>query len=217
MTAPEIRYCLLADGGSDRALRHPIRWLLESLGAIEAGSQWADLRFLPAPARDLAARIVATTTHYEFDILFVHRDAEREPYSTRLAEVEAAAHDLPNLRFVPVVPVRAMEAWLLHDEQAIRRAAGNPNGTLPLDLPRISDLERVLDPKARLEQALKNALPHRPRERARVRTNFGVMRNRVAELADYAALALLPAFAALRERLSLALATVGVAQSPPTA
>jgi hypothetical protein len=43
------------------------------------------------------------------------------------------------------------------------------------------------------------------------------MRNRVAELADYAALALLPAFAALRERLSLALATVGVAQSPPTA
>jgi hypothetical protein len=36
---------------------------------------------------------------------------------------------------VCVVPVRMMEAWLLIDEMAIRRVAGNPNGRIPIELP----------------------------------------------------------------------------------
>jgi hypothetical protein len=49
------------------------------------------------------------------------------------------------------------EAWLLSDATAIRRAAGNPNGTMKLDIPTISRLEQLSDPKALLHELLEIA------------------------------------------------------------
>jgi hypothetical protein len=47
------------------------------------------------------------------------------------------------------------EAWLLLDEEAIRGAAGNPNGKEPLDLPRAPD--QIPNPKDVLGELLKQA------------------------------------------------------------
>jgi len=87
------------------------------------------------------------------------------------------------------------EAWLLFDEGAIRRAAGNPRGTETLRLPRSAELEKLPDPKHALHSALKAAsglsgrrlrsfLPHRA---ARLVGQY---------ITDFSALRVLSAFAA---------------------
>lgn len=138
---------------------------------IRSSPHGADLSRLPRPARTLAERVKLAVALYPFDVLFVHRDAEREPHAMRVEEIRAALGEI-TLPAVCVVPVRMQEAWLLFDERAIRRAAGNPGGHTPLSLPRIRDLERLPDPKAELHRRLKEAsglagrrlkafLPHR--------------------------------------------------------
>lgn len=59
--------------------------------------------------------------------------------------------------FVPVVPIRMTEAWLLIDEQAIRTASNNPNGIKTLDIPRINRLEHLPDHKNVLFEKIKMA------------------------------------------------------------
>lgn len=49
------------------------------------------------------------------------------------------------------------EAWLLIEEAAIRWAAGNKNGKMPLRLPRMRDLEDLPDPKEVLHELLREA------------------------------------------------------------
>ena len=49
------------------------------------------------------------------------------------------------------------EAWLLFNEQAIRQAAGNPNGKEKLNLPPLKSLEKLPDPKETLHQTLRDA------------------------------------------------------------
>lgn len=46
---------------------------------------------------------------------------------------------------------------LLVDEKAIRRAASNPNGSMPLSLPKIHEIEGLADPKGALFEALVSA------------------------------------------------------------
>jgi len=58
---------------------------------------------------------------------------------------------------VPVVPIRMIESWLLVDEQAIRSAANNRNGRIPLTLPANNRIEQLPDPKAVLFDLLKTA------------------------------------------------------------
>jgi hypothetical protein len=50
-----------------------------------------------------------------------------------------------------------LEAWLLFDELAIRRASGNPSGTMRLDLPPFRAVETVANPKAMLHGILRDA------------------------------------------------------------
>ena len=49
------------------------------------------------------------------------------------------------------------EAWLLIDEAALRRAAGNPNGTQPLAMPDVQRLEELADPKQLIRDLLRQA------------------------------------------------------------
>ena len=75
----ELRYTLLTDGSSDAALLPILTWLLTTNGvawAIQA--EWADLRRVRR-SRKLADRIILSLALYPCDLLFVHRDAEKEP------------------------------------------------------------------------------------------------------------------------------------------
>jgi hypothetical protein len=107
------------------------------------------------------AEVAAGEKYYPCKLLFVHRDAERENPIVRHAEIRAAVEELAGGRIqipaVAVVPVRMLEAWLLFNEQAIRRAAGNPNGSQDLNLPPLNRLEDRPDPKVDLQFALRTA------------------------------------------------------------
>lgn len=201
----ELRYTLLSDGSSDKALLPLLTWLLQSHHvkcAIQ--STWAELRRLPKAPKTLSPRIISTLELYPCDLLFVHRDAEKEPRQKRVSEIqEAILQAVKSVQVPPavcVVPVRMQEAWLLFDEAALRRAAGNPHGRQPLELPDIAKLEELPDPKNVLYELLRQASGLPPRRLKKFSVNELV--HRVAELIDdFTPLRSLPAFMMLEAEI----------------
>ncbi len=154
----EIRFTLLAEGSSDKALLPILTWLLyQHCREYAVQSQWADLRRLPRPPKDLTKKIKTSVEYYRCDLLFVHRDADKDSRKKRADEIRQALADTIHPPAVCVVPVRMTEAWLLSDEIAIRKAARNPNGQQPLQLPNIDNLEKLPDPKLILYDLLRFA------------------------------------------------------------
>jgi hypothetical protein len=207
---PRLRYTLLSDGTSDRALMPILDWLIEQMRndwIFEAN--WADLRRLPRRPEGLVERLVAADELYPCEILFVHRDAERDPHEFRLNEVtqawlRASETRQSTAQLVRVVPVRMQEAWLLIDEQAIRAAAGNPNGDVQLNLPRLRELEGLPDPKSTLHAALRQASGLHGRRLSKFA--FRNAASRVTTfIRDFAGLRQLPAFQALEKETTQAI------------
>lgn len=204
----ELSYTLVSDGSSDRALLPLLTWLLrQHLPADWAiQSAWADLHRLPRPRPGMAGRIQDAVEFYPCDLLFVHRDAEGESRAKRVEEIRGALPNLPedfpteNLAVVCVIPVHMQEAWLLFDEPALRRAAGNPNGRDSLTIPALRAVEKLADPKAILHQLLKEARGLKGRRRARFSPH--PCTHRIAEfVADFSPLRQLWAFRALEKEL----------------
>ncbi|HET6427715.1 MAG TPA: hypothetical protein VFJ30_04855 [Phycisphaerae bacterium] len=157
------------------------------------------------PAR-LERRIGLALDLYPCDILVVHRDAERDPLEARIKEVAdalARAMDTP-VPHVIAVPVRMTEAWLLIDEAAIRHAAGNPGGTIPLHLPPTRGLESLPNPKAVLVSLLRSASELSGRRLSKLRSLSLVSRVSV-NIPDFSALTHLPAFSAMSQSVDRAL------------
>ncbi len=146
---PSLRYTLVADGTSDRALMPLLRWTLLRTGtSLPLSGEWADPRRLTVRAHKLADRLRLAVDLYPCDLLFVHRDAERQEPEMRYAECREALADLDGPPpMICIVPVRMTEAWLLTDEAAIRRAADNPQGKVDLAVPVARQLESLPDPK----------------------------------------------------------------------
>ena len=182
----ELRYTLVADGSSDRALLPILTWLLrQSCGAIPIQAEFADLRRLSPSPRKLSERIDRSVELYPCDLLFVHRDAENAPIEEREAEIRKALEESAvenSVRVVCVVPVRMQEAWLLIDEAALRKAAGNPNGTQPLAMPDVQRLEELPDPKQLIRELLRQASELQGRRLERF--NWRSSAHRVAEMID---------------------------------
>jgi hypothetical protein len=161
----ELRYTLACDGSFDAVLLPVLDWLLFANGVTNAvQSEWADLGRLPRKPRTLAEKIYHAVNLYPCDLLFVHRDAENQGRQSRVAEITGAIQrvreewpEIPLPLHVCVVPIRMTEAWLLFNEAAIRRAAGNANGHQPLALPSIDDIENLPDPKSLLYAVLRQA------------------------------------------------------------
>ena len=200
----ELRYTLTTDGSSDAALLPILTWLLQTNGvscAIQA--EWADLRQSRQPnKRKLDNRIRLSIDLYPCDLLFVHRDAEREPRAKRVDEITEAVKKVVACYAVPpvvcVVPVRMQEAWLLFDEAAIRYAAGNRSSRQPLELPPLRKLEQLVDPKEVLHDLLRQASGLGPRRLKRFRAHERAYR--VTQIIDdFAPLRELSAFAALEQ------------------
>jgi len=196
-----IRYTLLSDGSSDRALIPILTWLLHfRLGNQAINAEYADLRRLPRPPKILSDRIVKAVELFPCDILFVHRDAENQPAALRRREIEDAISTALTLIQLPhtfcVIPIRMGEAWLLIDETAIRKASGNPISRAPLILPSISRLESLPDPKNTLYGLIQKASGLRGRRLRNLRVNKCV--HRLAELIDdFTPLRQLSAFSSL--------------------
>lgn len=200
-----IRSTLLTERNSDRALLPILNWLLGEVSVRPCASVgWADFGAAGKP-RDLAARISAAIELFPCDLLFVHRDADKQPADWRYHEIRAAHAGTTPL--VCVVPVRTQEAWLLLDEPALRRAAGRPSGRVRLDLPPPGRVEALADPKATLHDALRAAGELTGRRAAQFRGHDAA--ERLADLVqDWSPLRQLSAFRRLEEELRETLATI---------
>jgi hypothetical protein len=202
----ELRYTLLSDGSSDSALIPVLTWLLQAhLVDCAIQHEWADLRRVPKSLKDtFSKRIQLAVELYPCELLFIHRDAEKEPRQKRVDEIRKAKEEAGESVSVPtvcVVPVRMTEAWLLFDETALRRAAANPNGKHPLQLPDLTKLEDKPDPKELLYKLLGEASGLGSHRRKKLRVEELV--HRVAEfIDDFASLRAMPAFKALEDELT---------------
>ena len=207
----ELRYVLLSDGSSDNALVPVLTWILrQNLPYCAIQPQWADLGHLRRPPKNLAEKIFACKKLYDFDLLFIHRDAEAQPREYRVAEIQAAVAKAgvdPMPVVCCVVPVRMQEAWLLFDESAIRKASGNPNGRIPLNIPPLSCVEREPDPKSLLHQLLREASGLSACRKRRLKVVQRVHRMPML-IADFSPLRGLSAFDALEADIKIVLSNI---------
>lgn len=200
----DLRFTLLTDGPSDQVLLRHLTWLLQQhLPATAVQPMWAELRRLTRPPRSLTEKIGTALDLFPCDLLFVHRDAEKDDPRVRLREIDTAvsqlAREVPP--FVCVVPVRMQEAWLLFDEHAIRRAAGNPHGSQRISLPKPGEIESLPDPKRCLHQMLRDASGLSGRRLKKFSERHAA--KRVADLIeDFSPLRALSAFADLESRIT---------------
>jgi len=193
-----LTYTLVSDGASDRALIPILTWALRRQGYDgPLDPQWADLRRLKSPPSDLGLKVQWSLELYPCDLLFIHRDAEGQPLAEREQEITRVVQAVkPEFLppFVPVVPVRMMEAWLLIEEAAIRSAAGNPNGDNELDLPIVSRLENLPNPKGVLHNLIREASGLGAHRRQQLKV--GQLVYRIADLVNnFSPLESMPAFA----------------------
>lgn len=179
-----LRLTLLADGRSDACLLSLLRWLVaEIMREVQIEPVFADLAAMREPPRLLSARIRAAIELYPCDLLFVHRDAETQTVEDRVGEIQRAiGATMAAGQWVPVVPVRMTEAWLLVDERAIREAAANPSGKIPLGLPPLSRLEALPSPKDTLRSTLEIASERTGRRLLQFKRDMGQHVQRVAQL-----------------------------------
>ncbi len=195
----ELRYTLLADGGSDRVLLHTIDWLISDLlPKIPVQGNFADFSGYkqPPPFNKLDQRIEAAILQYPCDIIFVHRDAEAETVENREIEIRGfweKASQTSQRKLIPIIPVRMTEVWLLIDLNAIKPAAGNRNFGGELVLPKFARLEEEPDPKNLLFSLIKTAsnLKGRSLEKLRVHSATHIVAEKID---DYSPLRQLPAF-----------------------
>lgn len=207
MTLPAT---LVTDGPSDRVIEPILRWLMRRLTTAEFEIRWADLRGLSRKPSNLAEKLAVAIQEYPCRLLFVHRDAEGQDPQVRYAEIDRAVDSAAGISQVGVVPVRMQEAWLLHDETALREAAGRPSGTEDLGLPPPHRWEKLPDPKKVLHEALRTANGAKGRRARSFKP--GRAAHRMANLiTDWTPLRALAAFAQLEADTRTALAHLGVA------
>lgn len=139
-----------------------------------------------------------------FEVLFVHRDADAAGPEARLDEIVSALREVGLLDAgVAVIPVRMTEAWVLLDEEPIRRVAGNPRGRQELNLPSPARVENDPDPKRTLKEALLAASGRQGRRRRKFENKFVAHRRILLEQLPVGyALNDVPAWSRLRQEVA---------------
>jgi hypothetical protein len=93
-----------------------------------------------------------------------------------------------------------MEAWLLTDETAIRKAADNPNGQVLLSMPKVGEVENIADPKSLLHSLILKATERSARRKRNFNVHSAI--HRIPEyMEDFSALRQLSAFQALEQKV----------------
>jgi hypothetical protein len=201
-----LNYTLITDGRSDKTLMCIINWLLDDLyPRITNSGQYADFSFIKSKPDngDVIGKINTALELYPSDVIFYHRDAEsidNKVFTRRMEEIQKHVRDQGYNNVVCVVPVTMMEAWLLIDELAIRKASGNTSKDLKDKLPAISRLEKIRDPKQQLHNLLKEASGLSGRRLNKFNVHHGV--HLVSEyITDYSSLRNLSAFKVMEDEL----------------
>jgi hypothetical protein len=180
------RGLFIGEGSSDLPLADHIEAIAADVGVLLEVSR-PDLARLPvSPGRDVTSQVrTVVPLAAPVDVVFVHRDADREAPSVRKQQVlDAVAAAIATLPAVAVVPVRMTEAWLVLDERPLRMVAGNPSGREVLCLPGPARAESDPDPKRTLKRALQVASGLRGRRLRDFDHDFGHHRRQLLERLD---------------------------------
>jgi hypothetical protein len=184
---PLFSALFVCEGTSDLPISELIEELLLDRG-VEVQMTTPDYSLLPSRvSRDVASKLSAGVSlmRSDPDIVVVHRDQDNTNPGNRRTEISNAVNEVcPQAELIPVIPVRMTEAWLLLDEEAIRRVAGKPNGKHPLPLPHRNSVERVADPKTLLQEIILEASMTTGRRRSRLTQRFPQNRKQLLELLD---------------------------------
>lgn len=217
-----VRLALYREGPTDRRFLSPLlfRVVWERVAAatepVELPEDVLELRPGPDEAKlSQAERIekLATDADGLFELLFIHADGAGNPAAALANCVVPGAGRVhakfgTEVRAVPVVPVREMEAWAIADPEAFCRVVGVSKTADELGLPQSAKrVEGVLDPKKALDDAVVAA--------------FGLAKRRsvpggaayLAQLGDEVSLDRLrsvPAFAQLEADIDAALKVLGI-------
>jgi DNA-binding transcriptional regulator YiaG len=197
-----IRHTLVSDGPTDANLIPIIDWTLKHAGGVPLSEGVrADFWRLPKKPQNPADRLLKAVEIFPCDVLLIHRDAERDLPQARFDEIRQA-FDLAGIQLpaVAVVPVRMLEAWLCFNEDAIRKASGNPNGKASLNLPALKRVESRPDPKEDLREALLTASELSGRRRKKFNTAAAFWRV-VDFIEDFSPLRGLPSFLAFENSI----------------
>ena len=170
--------CLLVcEGSSDAPLVSHIQRLLDKFGCH---SSVFDVSTSGRRLVDKVRNGLSRASYY--DLLFVHRDADRAGVDARYREIDEAVQQSGyGGSWVGIVPVRTTEAWLLLDETAIRNIVRNLNGRIRLNLPSPAEAERLADPKSALRSAMLFAAGVHGRKRRELARELPNLRNRLLE------------------------------------
>ncbi|KIG18431.1 hypothetical protein DB30_00716 [Enhygromyxa salina] len=186
-----MRAAFIAEGKSERALIGVLEQLCRRAGVDEVEIEWAQdlLVHFDRLGKQLGPRIQTLLTHDpDFDLLFIHRDADQAGLEARRAEIDEALASCPGSPgCVRVIPVRETEAWLLADPRPLRDVVGNPGRSNDLGLPRKpAQIEACSDPKQALRDSLARASLSSRKHKLKTLTNtqFGEFRARLLEQLD---------------------------------
>ena len=172
-----MRFLFVCEGATDTPLAFHIQRLL-----VAFGRRYVDFE-ISTVGRTLVDKVrngLRLSPH--FDLLFIHRDADNVGWEVRLSEIEQAVREVRfHEPWVPIIPVRMTEAWLLLDEPAIRRAVRKPDGRRAVTLPAPSEVERRANPRDILNTALLDASEMRGRRRTGLRQDLPTLRRNLLE------------------------------------
>jgi hypothetical protein len=217
-SALDIRFLLVVEGSSDRALRIPLEKLCFQCGADEVHGVAPDLRRFQSESRTVEDKVrKALKVEPDVDVIFVHRDADSPDPSSRFSEIDAALESIDQEKpWVSVIPIQATEAWALVDEEAIRRASENPNGSVPLDVPSPNIVESITNPKDRLFDLMIEASEYSGRRLSKFKQRIHKKRFFLIEKLDInGPLCRIPAWRNLTNQLSDTLSKIASASSDP--
>jgi hypothetical protein len=178
-----IEFAYICEGTSDEALVRHLEHLCVELGFQEASGVIPEFDRLPkAIGKTVEARVAALRLLYPaINVVFVHRDADNVSPNERYDEIRLGVESVGGYKWVGLVPVRELEAWLLVDEEGIRYVAENPNGTVKLNLPKVSAVEFVADPKELLWNAIEQASELAGRRLEKLKKNRSKKRRMLVE------------------------------------
>lgn len=211
---------LFAEGPTDHSFLRPLLARLCAQVCAEAAEEPVEISELielhsPSRLREESREVrvleAARESFGTWNVLFIHTDAGGDAEVARRERVEPAAVQIQaqlaadGTRTVAVVPVRETEAWTVADGEALRAAFGTRKTNDQLGIPtQPRDVEGLLDPKKALTSALILARGARAARRERVAGKLAL----IGERANLDVLALVPAFARLREELVATLKTL---------
>ncbi|MCX6368023.1 MAG: DUF4276 family protein [Armatimonadetes bacterium] len=201
-----LRYTFLTEGSTDAALLPILDWTIQRHTKHIFTGEFAYRR-----GQGLAEKISNAMEDAPCDLLFIHRDSDREEPIRRYEEIQVALTDAKvEVPSIYVVPVRMMEAWLLFDIGVLRQAAGNRNSRAALNLPTLAQLENLADPKTVLREALRTASGQRGRRLDEFNKQIPAAMRRITQLTDdFSPLLRLSAFQRLQEDVRLTLEAQG--------